>query len=386
MLEQINAQLPNNKAQKVSEIMNTVLGGTMFLRHIGFGNAVSKLGSKISDLASGEGSLPERVITNLVPESFQPAARTLLSVVQNPEDAVNQLVEQGQQTVSDVVQQGQQVATASLQRGEQAISQGEEAASEISQQGTGFLDRIVTGIRNLGSRARQATNEDLFDLDNPSVNIDAPQMLDAFTEGPLNINMASRRGLFRLAPESGESDSGQNLGNVFNDAMRNTDTMPDLPVFDGMRTVPQASQLQEEQQAANREFDTRPEAEQPAPEQPAPEQPAPEQPAPEQPAPEQPAPDTQENEQATGEEDLAPTVNETAEAGEATVEATQATSAVSRTAAAGEEIAALGGSDIELGPIFEGALLLGSVIPQLISAFEKPEEITPSFVGEQMGL
>lgn len=389
MLEQINAQLPNNKAQKVSEIMNTVLGGAMLLRHIGFGNAVSKLGSKISDtvsnLTSGEGSLPERVITNLVPEGLQPAARTLLSAAQNPEAALNQLVQQGQQAATDALQQGQQAATDVMQQGQQAatdalqqgqqavsnatqqaVSEGEEAVSDVAEQGTGFLDRMVSGIRNLGSRARQTLNEDPYDLDNPAMNSDAPFMVDPFSEGPLNINMASRRGLFRLAPESGESDSGQNLGNVFNDAMRNTDNLPDLPVFDGMRTVPQSSELQQEQADANREFDSRPEAEQPSSEQPAPEQPSPE-------------------EQATGEEDLSPTVNEATQAGEATEEVSQTTSAVSRGAVVGEELAA-GSSDIELGPIFEGAALLGSIIPQLISAFEKPEQITPSFVGEQEGL
>jgi hypothetical protein len=426
MLEQINAQLPDNKAQKVSEIMNTVLGGTMLLRHIGFGNAVSKLGSKISDtvsnLTSGEGTLPERLISNLVPESLQPAARTILSAAQNPEAAVNELVQQGQQVVTEaaqqgqrvvqqaqqavtdaaqqgqeavnnVVQQGQQAVTDAAQQGQrvvqqaqQAVSEGEQAVSEVAEQAPGFLDRLVSGIRNLGSRARQTLNDDPFDLDNPALNLDAPLMADfsnPFSEGPLNIDMASRRGLFRLAPESGESDSGQNLGNVFNDAMRNTDTLPDLPIFDGMRTVPQASQLQQQQASANRAFDTRPETEQ---QPPASEQPAPEQPAPERPAPEQPTPNTQESEQATGEENLAPTINTTEEAGEATEGlVSRATAAVSRTAATGEELAA-GASDLELGPIFEGAALLGSIIPQLVSAFEKPEEITPSFVGEQSGL
>ncbi len=537
MLEQINAQLPNNKAQKVSEIMNSVLGGEMLLRHVGFYKALGGLGDKISktynDITSGESSVTESVINNIVPESLQPLARGVASAVsgegtqaltqavtqalpesvqplargvasavsgegtQALEQAVTQALPEsvqplaqgvasaisgeGTQALEQAVTQAlpesvqplaQGVASAISGEGTQALEQAvtqalpesvqplargvasavsgegtaeleqavapavEQAvapvaqavqrtvapvtqavqrtiqpiAEEIEEQGPGLLDRFVTGVRNLGGRISSAVRGPRG-LDDPApsrdINLDDPMqnltMDDPFSEGPV-IDMASRRGLFRVAPEVGQADSGQNIGNAFSQA-RATGELPNLPVFDGMREVPQSSAIQEQQASANRAFNSdelpdvpaeeRPQVpETPAEQPPAPETPAEQPPAPETPA-EQPAPPaqappaTQETGAVSAEEDIPATIAPEDDIANIalpeleTLAGGTIPSIAPTVAKIAPEIAETG---FELGPLVEGVAIVGSIVPQLISLFEKPEAITESYVGDQIGL
>lgn len=418
MLEQINAQLPNNKAQKVSEIMNSVLGGEMLLRHVGFYKALSGLGDKIkqtyNDISSGDSSVIDSVINNVVPESLQPLARGTVTALQgggtdalqdvaanvlpdalqpSARGAVTALTGGGTaelqasaapliQAVGDVVPDSLQPATqgaiTALQGG--GTEDLETAASGVLEQAPGFLDRIVSGFRGLGGRISGVLPNRTNIIDDPApsrdINLDDPSMNltmdDPFSEGPLNIDFASRRGLYRFAPESGESDSGQNIGNAF---MRGREDLPDLPVFDGMREVPQSSTIQEQQAAANRAFNS----DEPA--SPPTQQP---------PVTEQQIPATQETGAVSAEENLPATVAEEGEgiAAVAAPEVAAATGGTISTAAStlakvAPEIEAGG---FEFGPLVEGAAILGSVVPQLVSLFEKPEQITASYVGDQIGL
>lgn len=444
MLEQINAQLPNNKAQKVSEIMNSVLGGEMLLRHVGFYKALGGLGDKIkqtyNDISSGESGVVDSVINNVVPESLQPlargaatalqgggtaeleaAARTAAApLVQAAGDAVPEalqpaarglvtalqgggtaeleaaartaaapLVQSAGGAVPEALQPAARAAATALTGGgtQELESVAREAINPIVErsvapliqeveQAPGFLDRMVSGLRDLGGRVSNtfrarapAQVDDPYDLDDPAMNL---RMDDPFSEGPLNIDLASRRGLFRLAPEVGEQDSGQNIGNAFSQA-RAQGELPDLPIFDGMREVPQSSTIQEQQAAANRAFTS----DEPAAQQ---EPPA---------AQQEQEPATQETEQISGEESIPATVSEeggiVSEVAPEVAAATGGTSVIAPTIAKVSGEVAEGGG-FEFGPLLEGAAILGAVVPQLVSLFEKPESITASYVGDQIGL
>ena len=245
-------------------------------------------------------------------------------------------------------------------------------------------------------------------LDDPApsrdINLDDPMqnltMDDPFSEGGPAIDMASRRGLFRLAPEIGQSDSGQNIGNAFSQAQASGE-LPNLPVFDGMREVPQSSAIQEQQAEANRAFnsdelpDVPTEERPPVPETPAEQPPAPEQEQPPAPEQEQPAPPAQEPpaSQETGavsaEEDIPATIAPEDDIANIALPELESLAggtvpAIAPTVATiAPEIAE---TSFELGPLVEGAAILGAVVPQLISLFEKPEAITESYVGDQIGL
>jgi hypothetical protein len=402
MLEQINAQLPNNKAQKVSEIMNSVLGGEMLLRHVGFYKALGGLGDKIkktvSDITSGESSVGESIINNIVPDALQPVVRGASTALTG---GGTQALEQA---VSDVLPEAVQpvvsgAATALTGGGTQSletlasntinpiVERTTEPLIEASEQAPGFLDRVVSGFRDLGGRISGVLPNRTNIIDDPApsrdINLDDPSMNltmdDPFSEGPLNIDFASRRGLYRFAPESGESDSGQNIGNAF---MRGREDLPDLPVFDGMREVPQSSSIQEQQAAANREFNSDEPASPPTQQPPVTEQQTP-------PTSEQ-TPATQETGAVSAEENIPATI---AEEGEGIVAAAvpevaaATTGAISSTASTLAKVAPeIETGGFELGPLFEGAAILGAVVPQLISLFEKPETTIQSYVGEQIGL
>jgi hypothetical protein len=223
-------------------------------------------------------------------------------------------------------------------------------------------------------------------------------MNDPFSDGPLEIDLSSRRGLYRFAPEIGAQDSGQNISNAFSQARAQGD-LPDLPIFDGMREVPQSSQIQEQQAAANRSFtsDEPPiPAEQlpPVPEEqlpPVPEEQLPPVPEEQLPPVEQLTPATQQTGAPSAEVDLPAVVPETEEAiATPLVQAVaSSTPAVSGSAVA-STVAKVSGdvaeTGFEFGPLVEGAAILGAVVPQLVSLFEKPEAITASYVGDQIGL
>jgi hypothetical protein len=510
MLEQINAQLPNNKAQKVSEIMNSVLGGEMLLRHVGFYKALGGLGDKISktynDITSGESGVVDAITNNIVPEGLQPlvrgattalrgggtaeleaAARTVAEplvqsvvpealqpiargaataltgggtaeleaaartaatpLVQAAGDAIPEalqpvargaataltgggtaeleaaartaatpLVQAAGDAIPEALQPVARGAATALTGGgtaelEQAVAPVVERtvapaaqavqrtiqpiAEEIEEQTPGLLDRFVTGVRNLGGRISSAVTGPRG-LDDPApsrdINLDDPTlnltMGDPFSEGGPAIDMASRRGLFRLAPEVGQADSGQNIGNAFSQA-RATGELPNLPVFDGMREVPQSSAIQEQQAAANRAFNSDELPDVPTEQPPTQERPpAPEEP--ETPPVEQPTPATQDTQAASGEENIPATVAPEVEDDIANILPDLPDLAGGTAPAIAPTIAKVGGeiaeTGFELGPLFEGAAILGAVVPQLVSLFEKPEAITQSYVGEQIGL
>lgn len=363
MLEQINAQLPNNKAQKVSEIMNSVLGGEMLLRHVGFYKALSGVGEKIGniykDVSSGESSLADSVVNNIVPDALQPLARGVTSaltgggtqdLVNAATDALPENLQSAARGVTTALTGGGTEDLASAVSGAvgdavaplaQTVGGAvERAVAPVSEEASGVLDRVASSLRSLGGRVSSAlrgprgpiTDESLYNLDDPAMNADAPLMFD----------------------------SGQNIGNAFAQAQAQAGG-------DAAREVSQASQIQEQQAAANKAFNSD------EPEE---------------------TPDTQAGEVASGEENIASTA---AQEGEGLVsEATQVGEQVASTAAkVGEgvantvskvsaDLAETGG--FEFGPLFEGAAILASVVTPLVSLFEKPEIQTATYVGDQTGL
>ena len=333
-----------------------------------------------------------------VPEALQPAARGLVTALQGggtaeleaaARTAAAPLVQSAGGAVPEALQPAARAAATALTGGgtQELESVAREAINPIVErsvapliqeveQAPGFLDRMVSGLRDLGGRVSNtfrarapAQVDDPYDLDDPAMNL---RMDDPFSEGPLNIDLASRRGLFRLAPEVGEQDSGQNIGNAFSQA-RAQGELPDLPIFDGMREVPQSSTIQEQQAAANRAFTS----DEPAAQQ---EPPA---------AQQEQEPATQETEQISGEESIPATVSEeggiVSEVAPEVAAATGGTSVIAPTIAKVSGEVAEGGG-FEFGPLLEGAAILGAVVPQLVSLFEKPESITASYVGDQIGL
>lgn len=428
MLEQINAQLPNNKAQKVSEIMNSVLGGEMLLRHVGFYKALGGLGDKIkqtyNDVTSGESGVVDAITNNIVPDALRPLAQGIVSAARGEgtealQQAVTEVLPESIQpaasgamtaltgggtaeleaaaravgaplvqaaggVVPEALQPTMRAAATALTGGGtqelETVARGainpivEQTAAPLIQateEAPGFLDRMALGLRNLGGRVfgGQATLDDPapsrdINLDDPSLNL---RMDDPFSEGPLNIDMSSRRGLFRVAPELGEADSGQNIGNAFSRAMA-TGELPDLPIFDGMREVPQSSSIQEQQAAANRAFTSD---------------------EPVAPAPEQAPPATQETGALSAEENIPATIAQEGEGIVAAVPEVAAAAGDTLSTAAGtlaKVTPEIEGGGFEFGPLVEGAAILGAVVPQLISLFEKPETVTASYVGDQIGL
>lgn len=177
MLANVSQQLPNDKLQKVSEILNSGLATEMLLRHLGFFDGLSKAGSKVvntvkqvapevgeklesigDSLKSGAQSLIERgksVIQSLVKpspdESFDTASMRGGLEGANPIDEPLNLPEFNPGMLSQTSENFVNTASRLRQGIQDAMTQGENTVNEVESVGQQVVenvsDKVASGIQ-----------------------------------------------------------------------------------------------------------------------------------------------------------------------------------------------------------------------------------------------